>query len=292
VTVLILSLKEHLHNLAYNVKSNEYFDTIKFVLIAFVILPLLRPIPSFGPYGAINLYEIWLMVVFVSSLSYAGYILIKFFGANSGAFLTGILGGIFSSTATVSSLANKSREEKYAAPLIVAATIACSTMFLRVLIVVSLLNISLIEKLALPMVLLTLTGYIGMTIMHMKNHNAETTIEYKSPLMLWPALKFGIFFAFILFLSNVLQDILGSQGIYIASVVSGIADVDAMVLFIARARDLSVAVSVHAIIIAAITNTIIKMVLAKTFGSKEFGNGVFMMLVPVVLVGIILLIAI
>jgi uncharacterized membrane protein (DUF4010 family) len=158
VITLILSFKSHLHQFVYKLKSTEFFDTIKFVLIAFVILPLLKPIQPFGPFNAINLYEIWLMVVFVSGLSYIGYILIKTFGSSSGTVLTGLLGGILSSTAVVTSLANKSKEQEQVMTLVAASAIASSTMFIRVLIEVSILKLSLIEKLAFPMVLLALAG--------------------------------------------------------------------------------------------------------------------------------------
>ncbi|MFH2020110.1 MAG: MgtC/SapB family protein [archaeon] len=289
VTVMILSLKVPLHNLAYNVKSNEYFDTIKFVLIAFVILPLLKPIPSFGPFNSINLYEVWLMVVFVSSLSYAAYILIKIFGSNSGAFLTGILGGIFSSTATVSSLANNSKQSSDVSPLVLAAGIACSTMFLRVLIVVSLLNISMIEKLAFPMVMMTLVGYIVVSLMHIKHHNSEANIEYSSPLRLWPAIKFGIFYAFVLFLFNILNYYFGSKGLLIAALISGIADVDAITLFIARNPAIAVGVGSSAIIVAALMNTITKLALAKVFGKSEYSKGLLKILIPIVITGIVFL---
>ena len=290
VTTLILSFKSPLHEFAYKLKNKEYLDTIKFVLIAFVILPLLKPIESFGPFNSINLYEIWLMVVFVSSISYIAYILIRLFGSQSGTFLTGILGGMLSSTATVTSLANKSKQYHNTTPLVAAAALACSTMFIRVIIEVSILNIAIIERLAFPMVLLTLAGYIGVSVLWKKSsHDLDTDIEYTSPFMLRPALKFGLFYGFILFLSKGFSLYFGSKGLFIAAVISGLADVDAITIYVARNSALSVNMGVSAIILAAVTNTIVKLFIAKSFGKKEYGNNLIKVLSPAVIIGIILL---
>lgn len=284
-TTLTLSFRRALHDFAYKINSIEFYDTIKFILIAFVILPLLKPIKPFGPFGSINLYEIWLMVVFVSSLSYFAYILIKVFGSSQGTFLTGILGGVLSSTATVTSLANKSKENKDNSSFVAAAAIACSTMFFRVLIEVSILNISLIEELAFPMVLLTLVGFIMVSILWKTRSKVETKIEYKSPLLLGPAITFGLFYGFINFISSILNFYFGSKGILIAAIISGFADLDAIAIYIARNP---VTMAVPAIILAATVNTIVKVLIARIFGKKDFGNSMIKVMFPVIITGIIL----
>ena len=290
VITLILSFKGHLHKFVYRLKSIEFFDTIKFVLIAFVILPLLKPIAPFGPFNSINLYEIWLMVVFVTGLNYIGYILIKTFGSNKGAVLTGLLGGILSSTAVVTSLANKSKEQEKVTPFVTASAIASSTMFLRVLIEVSILNFSMIEKLAFPMVLLSLAGYAAASIMWRKKEHGETHLEFKSPLMLKPALKFGLFYSLILFVSNLSKFYLGSKGILLASVISGLADVDAITIFVARSGDINLGLGILAITLAAIVNTGVKIVIGKMFGTRDYSINLTKVLAPVIVTGLFLLI--
>jgi len=289
VITLILSFKGYLHKFVYSLKSIEFFDTIKFVLIAFVILPLLKPIAPFGPFNSINLYEIWLMVVFVTGLNYIGYILIKTFGSNKGTVLTGLLGGILSSTAIVTSLANKSKEQEKVTPFVTASAIACSTMFLRILIEVSILNISMIEKLAFPMVLLALAGYASASIMWRRKEHAETNLEFKSPLMLKPALKFGIFYSFILFISNLSNAYLGQKGILLASIISGLADVDAITIFIARTASLDLGIGIMAITLAAIVNTGVKIVIGKMFGTSNYSNNLTKVLAPIIVTGLFLL---
>ncbi|MBN2368801.1 MgtC/SapB family protein [Candidatus Woesearchaeota archaeon] len=289
VVTLILSFKTPLHQFVHNLKSNEFFDTIKFLLIAFVILPLLKPIDSFGPFDSINLYEIWLMVVFVSGLSYIGYVLIKLFGSGRGTILTGFLGGILSSTAVVSSLANKTQEEHGdIVPYVAAAAIASSTMFIRILIEVSILNLGMIEKLAFPMILLALAGYFSISVLWRKKHPGDAHLEFKSPLMLKPALKFGFFYGLILIISNISNVYFGNRGVLIAALISGIADVDAITIFVARHSELSAGVGITAIILASTVNTFVKLFIAKFFGKKEFGDHLMKLLVPIIVLGLIL----
>ncbi len=289
---IILSFKNNLHRFVYNLKSNEFFDTIKFLVIAFVILPLLKYIDAFGPFNSIDLYEIWLMVVFVSGLSFGAYVLIKVFGANKGTILTGLLGGILSSTAVVTTLAGKSKEEKNdSSPFVAAAAIACSTMFLRVLIEVGILNFSIIEKLAFPMVLLALVGYTAATILWKKQKtHMETNLTFTSPLMIKPALKFGFFYGFVLVFSNILKEALGAKGLLLAALLSGIADSDAIAIFIARHPEVGLSVGIPAIILAATVNTITKAVIGKSFGTKEFGNNLIKVLVPIIITGLLFVI--
>ncbi len=291
VNTLILSFKSPLHEFAYKLQPKEFFDTIKFILIAFVILPLLKPIRSFGPFNSINLYEIWLMVVFVSSLSYVAYILIKIFGSNRAVYITGLLGGILSSTATVSSLANKSKESVNVKPLAGAAALACSTMFLRMLIEVAILNFELLEFITFPLVLLSLVGFISVSILwrNSSKYHKKTDIEYNSPLMLKPALKFGLFYAFIVFLSSAMNYYVGAQGILISAVIAGLADVDAITIYVAKNPEIAFGTGITAIILASLVNTIVKIFIAKIFGKKEYGNLLVKLMSPIVIVGIILL---
>lgn len=289
VVTLILSFKTTFHNFVHNLKNIEYIDTIKFLLVAFVILPLLKPIPPIGP---LNLYEVWLMVVFVSGLSYIAYILIKVFGSNQGTVITGLLGGIFSSTAVVTALASKSKEQpSNVFPLVAASGIASSAMFLRVLIEVSILNFSMIYRLAFPMVLLALIGNIAVSLFWTKTDHVDTGIKFKSPLMLIPAIKFGIFYGAILVLADIFRELMGPSGILIAALLSGLADVDAITVFVAR-HSIDLNIGIMAIVLAAVVNTIVKLVIGRIFGVKEFGNQLLKVMIPMIVTGIVVLLII
>ena len=287
---LILSFKSYLHQFVYNLKSNEFFDTMKFLVITFVILPLLRNVDPFGPYNSINLYEIWLMVVFVSAFSFAGYILIKVYGTNKGVILTGMLGGILSSTAVVNTLATKSKESQASAtPFVIASALACSTMFLRVLFEVSLLNLSIIAKLAFPMVLLAVAGFLSVSLMWKKHDHSDTNLTFSSPLMLKPAIKFGIFYSFVLVVSNLSNIYFGPKGILVAALITGLADADAIAIFVARHPSVGFEIGIMAIVLGATVNTIMKIIIGNFFGSKEYGNSLMKILMPVVVTGLVLI---
>jgi uncharacterized membrane protein (DUF4010 family) len=286
---LILSFKNFLHKFVYNLQSTEFFDTMKFIVIAFVILPLLENIKNFGPFDAINLHEIWLMVVFVSGFSFIGYILMKTLGSNKGTLLTGLLGGLLSSTAVVSTFAHKSKEYKGPVmPFVIASVIACSTMFLRVLTEISLLNVSAITKIAFPMVLMSLAGYITISFMWKKNHHEDAHIEFNSPLMFWPAIRFGLFYAFVLIITNISKEFLGVKGLLFAAIITGLGDADAIALFVARHPEIDIRFGLLAVIIAAVSNTITKVIIGKLFGSKEFGKEFMKVMAPMVVTGLVI----
>ncbi len=290
---LLLSFKALLHKLVYNLKSNEFFDTMKFIVIAFVVLPLLKDIKGFGPFNAINLYEIWLMVVFVSAFSFIGYILMKLFGSGKGTIITGLLGGILSSTAVVTTFAHKSKEYKgNVLPFVLASVIACSTMFLRVLTEVALLNFEIISKLAFPLVLMSLAGYFTISFLWKKNNHEDAHIEFNSPLMFWPAIKFGLFYTFVLIVTNISSELLGSKGLLIAAVLTGIGDADAIALFVARHPEIDIRIGILAVVIAAVTNTITKIIIGKLFGSRDYGRELMKMMAPIVIIGLIIVLAI
>ncbi|MBN1503267.1 DUF4010 domain-containing protein [Candidatus Woesearchaeota archaeon] len=288
VITLTLSFSTPLHKFASQIKRQEFIDMIKFLIIAFVILPLL-PNHSYGPYGFFNPYEIWLMVVFVSAVNFGSYILIKFFGAEKGIGLIGFFGGFLSSMAVVSSMAQKSKQEqKSLDPYIFAAAIASSTMFLRVILEVFLLNSALLYKLVFPLVCMTFVGYVPLTFMWKKLSHSSAEMKIENPLNLNAALKFGVFYAVILFISKAGQLFMGSKGIYLASIISGIADIDAITIFVARqGQNILTEVAVMAIVIGATVNTVAKIFIGYLFGSKKFAKNLSLILGVTILLGLL-----
>lgn len=106
---IILAVKKSAHSLIEKISEEELFDTLKFALIALVILPVL-PNTTIDPFGVVNLYKIWLLVVFISGIGYVGYILTRILGAQSGTGITGVLGGLVSSTAVTVTMSHRSEE--------------------------------------------------------------------------------------------------------------------------------------------------------------------------------------
>ncbi len=162
VTFGFLTLKPQLHHLVKHISSEDLYATLKFAIISLIILPVL-PNQNFGPppFDAFNPYKTWLMVVLISGISFLGYLLIKVVGAKQGIGLTGLLGGLVSSTAVTLSFSERSQEEPHLArPFALAITLAWTVMFGRVVVEVAILNRALLSELWLPMIAAAGAGLI------------------------------------------------------------------------------------------------------------------------------------
>ena len=142
VCLLLLTLKDYLHRLARRVELADVEATLKFAVISLIILPLL-PNAAFGPppLDVINPYKIWLMVVLIAGLNFLGYVLVKVFGSEHGLAVTGILGGLVSSTAVTLSFSQRSRQEPaMSSAFVLAIVVAWTIMFLRVVVIVGMVK--------------------------------------------------------------------------------------------------------------------------------------------------------
>jgi len=273
VVTVILFAKNILHRFAKRIKAAELRSTLLFAVIAFVILPFL-PNQGYGPYEIFNPYIIWLMVVFISGISFVGYIFMKWFGER-GIELAGIFGGLVSSTAVTSSFSLRSKKEKkILMPLVLGVVLANGIMFIRILIEVFVINRELFYYMLWPLVILAIVTAIFAFFIWRKAEKAKGKIELDSPFTLGPALKFGAFFAIILALVKIADVYLSSRGVYVVSFISGLADVDAITVSLSQLSkgDLSLEIAKRGIMIAALTNVAVKGGIAVLFGSKAFGR--------------------
>ncbi len=267
-----LSLKLQLHSFVGKISAADIYATLKFAIITLIILPLL-PDKTFGPLNVVNPRLVWYIVILVSGLSFIGYVLMKLFGKDRGIVLTGLLGGMVSSTAVAYSMAKKSRQEltlssNYATGVILAS----SVMFVRVLIIVAIVNQNLLGSIWLPLIIFALAGFIITTFFFRKMQSEIFTEEIlKNPFELKSAFLFGAVFALIIFITKAAQVYLGDSGIYAASALAGLTSVDAIVVSISNlvSEVIPVSVAVKAIIISLITNTFVKMIITVIWGSDE-----------------------
>lgn len=298
IVLAALHFKSGLHKWAKQLKSQEMVSTIQFMIIAFVVLPLL-PNQGYGPYEFFNPYVIWLMVVFISGISFASYIAIKLFGENRGIFVTGFLAGLISSTAlTLSFSAESKKNKKIVTPYAVAVIVASSAMFFRILVEVSVLNQELFSELLLPMGVMGVVGILAFLIFLLKKDPKKSNkslkrdfSKMKSPFSFVPALKFGAFFAAILFISSFLMDQFGNKGLYLTSFVGGLMDVDAITLDVSNKEGISTTVGVTAITIAAMVNTVVKGGIFMMLGNKKVAVKIALVYALMILVGVICLFA-
>ena len=280
---LILYLKSFLHHFAKKLQPKEMGDTIKFAIIAFVILPFL-PNRGYGLNGWFNPHTFWLLVVFISGISFVGYIMIRWIG-NKGIPLLGVMGGIASSTATTSSFADQSKRfQKLYRPLVVGVVLANGVMFIRILIEVFVLNKELFRSLFLPFAILAITTALMGYVLWRKALKAKGQLKLSSPFTILPAVKFAIFFAAVFGIVKIAEMYLSTKGVYAVSLLSGLADVDAITLSLSQLAQKTLAIETarNGIIIASLTNIATKAGIAWWFGGKEFGRivlGIFAILI-------------
>ena len=263
--MLLLALKGWLHNLAKRIEPSDVEATLKFAIITLIVLPLI-PDTNYGPAGleVINPYKTWLMVVLIAGLNFAGYILVKVVGKEHGLGITGLLGGLVSSTAVTLSFSQRSRTEPGLAPVLaLAILLAWTVMFFRVVVEVAVVNSTLAKDLALGMVLMG-TVSLGICFLLWKRGRSTGKAEVETghnPFELGEAIKFGALFAVVIFIASAAQVYFGNTGLYIAGALAGLTDVDAIALSMANLAlqdPASSGPAVRTVVIAVISNTMVK----------------------------------
>jgi uncharacterized membrane protein (DUF4010 family) len=308
----LLALKEHLHNFAKSVNTEEVYAAIKLALISVIILPLLpnknfsllqfqslnlflKDIPwlynLFEQLNFFNPFKIWLVVVLISALSFAGYIAVKALGANKGIVLTSLLGGIVSSTAVTVSMAEKSKGKEITGPFILGIVIASCVMYLRVLILILAICPPLFKFLILPIGAMCIVGIFSAFFVN-KQHKEEKeeSLEVKNPFAIKPALTFAGLLIIILGVANLLVYYLGNKGLYLAGLISGLADVDAITVSLSSLVSSGVVlakVAAIGIILAVCTNTLIKIGIVFTMGNRKLIKSLTLIFFFVLLAGVL-----
>ncbi len=293
--IFILNAKSKLHQFSSYINEGEIETLGKMVLLSAVILPLL-PNQKVIPYIPISPFKIWLAVVVVSAISYLGYISQKYIFPNRGYFLTGIIGGVYSSTATTVVLARKAKDiEKN--PVINAAIIAStSVMYLRLIIVAAFFNLEVAKKLVL---LYSLLFFIGISIafyyLYKKDKRAiNKDFVDNNPLELKTAFVFAILFIIMMVLTQYITSHYGASGLKIFSFLAGFTDVDPFVLSLVTGKYqlINQKEVIVAIMIATGSNNLLKAMYAVWFGSwtkvKDGAFWVFLLGVATIICALIL----
>lgn len=282
VTTTLLSLKLELHTFARHLTQADIISTLKFAVITAIVLPIL-PNKSYGPepFNLFNPYTIWLLVVLISAISFTGYVLIKIAGPRKGIGLTGILGGLVSSTAVTLNFTQQSRtHQELSRPFAMAILLAWSIMFPRMLIIVAALNGELAQRLLVPLMVLVFIGLVYCAYLYYSARVTPQTkqVTFVNPFELGPAIKFGLLFSVILLISKAAKIYFGDAGLYLASLLSGLADVDAITLSVARLTQgvapLSLATAMRAVLIAATANTVVKGGVVLISGSAQLRRAI------------------
>jgi uncharacterized membrane protein (DUF4010 family) len=294
VSAFVLALKPTLHGLARRMSTVDLRATLEFALITAVVLPIL-PNQNFGPFDVLNPYQIWLLVVLVSGISFFGYILMQVLGTERGVGVVGLLGGLVSSTAVTLSFSGRSKESPKLSPVFaIAIVLASSVMFPRVLVEVLAVNPDLLSLVGIPIISMLGAGVIGIVILWQRQRaiarSSPEVVELKNPLKLTTAITFGVLFALVLLLVRSASEFFGNAGVFIASVLAGLADVDAITLSasnLAAAGEMEPEVAAGAIVTAAVVNTLVKAVTASFLGSPALRRVVWWVFAMILLAGIV-----
>lgn len=291
IVAIILRFKDVLHGWLKQLEKQELHAALQLLLISIVLLPVL-PDKGYGPWEALNPYEIWWMVVLIAGISFVGYFTMKIAGEGKGVLLTAVAGGLASSTALTLHYARLSQTNQNMKNLLAAGIlIACGTMFPRVVLVASLINPALFNVLVLPMLVMTLMTLGSAVIIWHKRaeRSPEKMTKLSNPLELKAALFFGMILVIVILLSKAAVFFFGESVIYLLAAVSGIADVDSINLTLSgmSSEDLSLNVAVMGIVIASCSNTLVKAMLAVFIGGRSMGGRVLLPLMIAAASGLI-----
>jgi uncharacterized membrane protein (DUF4010 family) len=293
--LLLTELKNDFIKLSKKASEEEFITLAKFITFAGIILPLL-PEANISEQIPVSPYHLWLAIVVVSGISYCSYLLKKFIFPDSGIMLTGLLGGIYSSTATTVILARKEKQG-FAGPQTVSAImIANGMMYLRILFLAFIFNRSVAQLLAVPFVFMFLVSSILSKLHLSKNQgklqddNTELNpISNKNPLEFRTAAIFGVLFVIFALITDFVLKAYGSAGIANLAFVVGITDIDPFLLNLLQQKTgIWPNVIALAILNATNSNNVLKMIYAISLSSKNLRKPLFISFSILILSGLAL----
>ncbi len=271
IVLFVLNIKDTVKEYEQTITKKDLAAAILFMIMTFVILPILPDHPI-DPMGLINLYRIWIMVVLVAGISFFGYIAIRILGATHGIVVAGVFGGLVSSTAVAMSMARRVHENGFLVKnLALGIILASSMMLIRAGIEMWVINPTLTKAFILPIVMGSIAGYgyIGMLYFTSKHEEIPQNIEFKNPFSIKEALIMGLVFGATLALITLSNRYVGDMGVYAVAMVSGVADVDAIILSLSSLakNGLNATTAQYGILIAIISNSFAKAALVLFFGN-------------------------
>jgi uncharacterized membrane protein (DUF4010 family) len=277
LTSAVLAFKRPLHGVVAKLGTEDLYAGLKLLIATFIVLPLL-PDRALDPLAALNPYKLWLLVILISGLSLVGYVAVRSLGSARGTAVTGLTGGLVSSTATSLTFARQSRIDKdplAGDTLAAGILLAWVVMFARVVIMVAIVHAPLVADVLVPfatmgVVTSILAGvYYWLGASRKRRLTPGGEVKVSNPFSLTAASKFGLLFALMLVIVKLTERYAPAEGLYLVAAVAGLTDVDAITLSMAeyaRAGN-ALTLAAAAIVVAALSNTLVKCGLVLTLGS-------------------------
>lgn len=276
VVLVITEIKENLRQFTLKFGDDEFISLAKFLVLAGVILPLL-PDKPISDVVNISPYKIWLAIVVVSSISYLSYLLRKFVFPDTGILLTGVLGGMYSSTATTVILARKSNEDIDGNRVMGAMFLALTMMYLRIFLLAVFFNMQ-IAMMLLPkfIALVILSVLIAVYFIKIRKTSFKSTSEkidtasHQNPLEFKTALLFGGLFIVFAIVTQLVIKSYGGQGVSVLAFVVGVTDIDPFIINLFQGKlNIDIAILAVAVLNAITSNNILKLVYALSLSNKS-----------------------
>ena len=282
VCVLLLAEKSTFQSALQKVAAHELRAALQFAVLALVILPLL-PSGAYGPFGAFQPRQLWIVVLLFSGLNFAGYIARRVIGETRGLGVTGLLGGLVSSTAVSLTFSRRSRAEPHLAlPLALGVVAACTVLVPRLLVISAMLRPA-VATAAVPVLVLPFLVGVSLIAFVMWRER-ETRVpptasdvplaptSGHNPLAFASSLQMALAFQVVLFAIAWVQQAVGTTGVLLSATLLGLTDMDALTVSMTRygADPANVRVAATAIGIGVLSNTMLKLALVVTIGAPRF----------------------
>jgi uncharacterized membrane protein (DUF4010 family) len=290
LSVLLLELKEFLEGFSERLPAVEIVAFTKFLLLTAVILPIV-PNQTFGSFG-FNPFKTWLIVVAASGISYGSYLLQKLEKGQGALWVSALIGGIYSSTATTVVLAKRARQGD--APHLYSGSIlmASGVMYLRFLVLVGLFSRILMQRL---LVSFLLVGGVGIVAGWLWSRRSDAVVKHgekdvadKNPLELSAAFLFALLFVILLAATHYATLYLGRGGVYGLATLTGLSDITPFVLGLTQTPGTPpLNVAAAAILIAAASNSVVKGVYAFAFADRKTGKQALALLLALAVLGLL-----
>lgn len=295
VVMTLLSLRTPLHALAERVSTRELQATAQVGLLLLVVVPIL-PRTELGPWQ-INPFTTGLLVSLIAAMDFAGYLALRTLAFTQRTPIAALLGGMASTTA-IARLFGRAVRAATADPSIAALAVLLATvsMFPRVLVEVALFSPSLV-RIAAP-VLGTMAG-IGVCVAALawlgraeQTRKAGAELRIDNPFQLGQVLRFGLVYVVAMVAAGFGLERFGAPGVFAAAMLTGLTDIDAIALAVARLhgdRLITDSTAHHALVLAAGANFLSRALLAGIFGGWRFGLRVLAWLSPMGVAGMLLI---
>jgi uncharacterized membrane protein (DUF4010 family) len=302
VVSVVLAYKQPLHGLVERIGRADLLAGLRLLVATFIVLPLL-PDRTIDPWGTLNPYKLWLLVILIAGLSLAGYVATRWLGSGRGTAITGLTGGLVSSTAVTLAFARRSRAEtaeRDSALLACGILIAWTVMFVRVMVEVAVVHPALLGALMVPfgtmgVAALLLAGFFYLrrqrVVRKPGDAGDEADVPLSNPFSLTSAARFAALFAVVLMVVALVQKYFPGQGLLLVAAIAGLTDVDAITLSMAEYAKGGggAGTAASAIVIASLSNTVVKTGMVAVLGGRDLRRLILVAGAVIVAVGLAVL---